>query len=375
VGYATLAYYIYQVWRERTPWRPALGRLALAGIWVIGLCAVQLLPSFQYTGLSTRADIPFDESATGFPLRDIVQLVLPGIVSLWQPLYVGIWPLVVALWAALTGRRRGRAFWIGLAVAALMLSFGQNLFGFDLAYLLAPGYALFRSQERHAFLFSFALSVLAAHGSDLLLSPLTRVERRSLGKLLRLVTGSLLVVFLLLLVVVVLSEAGLGDFTRRPFAERLGGLFLFLAATAGLLYGRWRRPRQRLAVGGLALALVVVDLFTVNRPVNYAPPREPFPYPPALAEALADELERLGRRLLCIAQARAREQKVEADMVVRQGPVRQTIEDFLQEVNASMLVLGVPRTGLGAQAFAPGELPQFAQEIRAATGVVVVVVE
>ena len=115
---------------------------------------------------------------------------------------------------------------------------------------------------------------------------------------------------------------------------------------------------------GVPLLFLFVADTNFTRPANQA-----------LAEALADELERLGRRLLCIAQARAREQKVEADMVVRQGPVRQTIEDFLQEVNASMLVLGVPRTGLGAQAFAPGELPQFAQEIRAATGVVVVVVE
>jgi len=289
VGYVTLAYYAYRAWQEHTPWRPALGRLALVGALVVGLCAVQLLPAFQYTRLSTRADIPFDESASGFPLRDIVQLILPGIVSLWQPLYVGIWPLVVALWVALAGRRRDRAFWIGLSVVTLLLSFGQHLFGFDLAYLSVPGYALFRSQERHAFLFSFALSVLAAYGSDLLLAPLTRVERRSLRGVTRLVAWSLPTVLLLLLLVVILSEAGLGDFSRRPFAERLASLLLFLAATAGLLYGRWRRPRQRQAIGGLALALVVVDLFTVNRPLNSATPREPFPYQPALAAALTDD--------------------------------------------------------------------------------------
>ncbi len=289
VGYATLAYYAYCAWRGRTPWRLALGRLALVGALVVGLCAVQLLPAFQYTRLSTRANIPFDESATGFPLRDIVQLVLPGIVSLWQPLYVGIWPLIIALWAALVSRSRDRIFWIGLGTIALLFSFGQNLFGFDLAYLLAPGYALFRSQERHAFLFSFALNVLAAHGSDLLLAPLTRMGRRSLQSLTRLVAGSLPVVFLLLLLVVILSEAGLGDFTRRPFTTRLSSLFLFLTATTGLLYVRWRRPRRRLVVGVLALALVVVDLFSVNRPVNYAPPCDPFPYQPALAEALADD--------------------------------------------------------------------------------------
>ncbi|MDY7040236.1 MAG: YfhO family protein [Chloroflexota bacterium] len=289
VGYATLAYYAYRVWRARTPWRSALGRLALVGALVVGLCAVQLLPTLQYTRHSTRADIPFDESATGFPLRDVVQLILPGVVSLWQPLYVGIWSLILALWATLAGRRSERAFWIGLGVVALILSFGKHAFGFDLAYLLVPGYALFRSQERHAFLVSFALSVLAAYGSDLLLAPLSRPERRSLRVVVRLVARSLPVIFVLLLLVVILSAAGLGDFTRHSIANRLSGLFLFLAATAILLYGRWRRPRRRLVVGGLALALVVVDLFTINRPVNFAMPREPFPYQPALAAAVADE--------------------------------------------------------------------------------------
>jgi hypothetical protein len=289
VGYVTLAHYAYRAWQERTPWRPALGRLVLAGALVVGLCAVQLLPTFQYTPLSTRAAISFDESASGFPLRDIVQLLVPGIVSLWQPLYVGVWPLIVALWVALSGLRRDRAFWIGLGVVALILSFGKHLFGFDLAYLLAPSYKLFRSQERHAFLFSFALSVLAAHGAGLLLAPLGRAPRRSLHNVSRLAAWSLPVVFLLLLLVVILSSAGVGDFTRHPFAERLGSLLLFLAATAILLCGRWRLPRQRLAIGGLALALVVVDLFTVNRPVNFSTPREPFPYQPALDPALADD--------------------------------------------------------------------------------------
>jgi RNase H-fold protein (predicted Holliday junction resolvase) len=64
-----------------------------------------------------------------------------------------------------------------------------------------------------------------------------------------------------------------------------------------------------------------------------------------------------------------------ADVVVRHGPARQTLEDFLREVNASALVLGVPHTDLGAQTFASGRAPQFVQEIRSTNGVEVVVVE
>jgi nucleotide-binding universal stress UspA family protein len=95
----------------------------------------------------------------------------------------------------------------------------------------------------------------------------------------------------------------------------------------------------------------------------------------ALAEALADELERLGRGLLCIAHSRAQEQGISAEMVVRHGAVRQAIQDFLREVKASTLILGAPGIGSEKKTFSPGEMPQFARQISANTGVEVVVVE
>lgn len=95
---------------------------------------------------------------------------------------------------------------------------------------------------------------------------------------------------------------------------------------------------------------------------------------PALAEVLADEMERLGRGLLYIARTRAEEQGIFAEIVVRYGAVRQAIEDFLREVQASTLVMGAPGTGSEKKTFSPGELPQFAQEINTTTGVEVIVV-
>jgi hypothetical protein len=43
-------------------------------------------------------------------------------------------------------------------------------------------------------------------------------------------------------------------------------------------------------------------------------------------------------------------------------------------MNASTLVLGAPGTGSEKKAFSPEELPQFAQEINANTGVEVILV-
>ena len=94
-----------------------------------------------------------------------------------------------------------------------------------------------------------------------------------------------------------------------------------------------------------------------------------------LADVLADELEQMGASLLCIAQARAREHGIEAEMVVRRGAVRPTLESFLREVDASTLVIGAPEHGVERPIFDSAGMDHFAEQIRAGLGVEVVVVE
>jgi nucleotide-binding universal stress UspA family protein len=98
-----------------------------------------------------------------------------------------------------------------------------------------------------------------------------------------------------------------------------------------------------------------------------------------LADLLADELEQLGGSLLCIAQARAHEHGVEADMVVRRGAVRPALESFLREVDAGTLVIGTPerseRNAERPPVFDPAGMDHFAAQIRAGLDVEVIVVE
>jgi nucleotide-binding universal stress UspA family protein len=108
--------------------------------------------------------------------------------------------------------------------------------------------------------------------------------------------------------------------------------------------------------------LCVVD------PTFAGPVKEP------LAAALKDELRRLGRSLLCIAQRRAREQGVVAQAVTRCGPVWQNIQEYLHQVNADTLVIGAPRTQSTSQAFDPGDVHRFAETVHQSTDVEVVVV-
>ena len=94
----------------------------------------------------------------------------------------------------------------------------------------------------------------------------------------------------------------------------------------------------------------------------------------ALETALVDELARLGRSILNIAQKRARDQGLEAKAVVRQGSVRESIEAYLKQVNASTLVIGSPETSSSPQEFTADELNHFGSSIQRATGVEVVIV-
>jgi len=93
-----------------------------------------------------------------------------------------------------------------------------------------------------------------------------------------------------------------------------------------------------------------------------------------LAAALNDELKRLGRSLLNIAEIRAQEQGVSARTVCVSGPVWESIEGFLQEVGASTLVIGSPRPAVARQASDPGDVIEFIETLRQTTSAEVVMV-
>jgi nucleotide-binding universal stress UspA family protein len=102
---------------------------------------------------------------------------------------------------------------------------------------------------------------------------------------------------------------------------------------------------------------------------SFAGPREP-----AMEAALAAEQRWLGRALLGIAQMRAREWGLEAQAIVRSGPVLQTIEDFLRQVTADTLVIGASKAKPKRAAFELSQVHQFADRVRQDTGVEVIVV-
>lgn len=88
------------------------------------------------------------------------------------------------------------------------------------------------------------------------------------------------------------------------------------------------------------------------------------------------EVHRMGEFILLMAQERAREADVEADVVCRHGPVLEVIEETLNEYKANTLVLGHARAHDATEAHFPlDELREFARCIEEDTGVHVVIAE
>ncbi len=93
-----------------------------------------------------------------------------------------------------------------------------------------------------------------------------------------------------------------------------------------------------------------------------------------LTAALDDELKRLGRSLLHIAETRAQEKGVPVQTVCMSGPVQDNIQAYLDQVNASTLVIGQSRPNVMHHALGMGDADDFAEALRRTTGVEVIVV-
>ena len=94
----------------------------------------------------------------------------------------------------------------------------------------------------------------------------------------------------------------------------------------------------------------------------------------ALSAAVVEEQQWLGRALVSVAQARAREQGVEAGAVVLSGAVLDSIEEFLCESDASTLVIGKAKIDSALSAFRHGTVRSYARHVEQNTSVEVVVV-
>jgi hypothetical protein len=181
-----IALLLYLIQRQPAPsmtLRSTLGRIVLFYGLTVGLSAAQLLPSLEFTRLSVRASADYAFASGGLPLADTWQMLLPGLTSLYTPLYVGVAGLGLALLALahaatspspavgraptdLTSNGRWFVAYFGLlALLSLLISYGRNGFLYRFFFDWLPGWDLFQGQERAAYLTAFGLSMLAGFGA------------------------------------------------------------------------------------------------------------------------------------------------------------------------------------------------------------------
>jgi hypothetical protein len=154
--------------------RVGLRRTTGEALLSLALSAPLLLPLLEFASYSTRAEMtPADVLVFSLPPVRVFGLLFPsfGSVAEWT-VYQGGMVLALAAVGILWGfadPAKGRAFsfrfWGGLALAALLFSFGQEI-PFLRLWARLPGANLLRVPPRAMFLFGMSLVALAAFGLD-----------------------------------------------------------------------------------------------------------------------------------------------------------------------------------------------------------------
>lgn len=273
LGYSAAAYLAARAalrWRggELSPGRAVLLVAAgLAGSVLLGflLAGVQFVPAYELFQLSTRKTISYADAANGFPLPDLVSLFRPT-AYFTRALFVG--PLFLALTLLAVGWARRRAltlFWATASLFALALSLGGNGPLYAVLYQLAPGFDIFRNQERAIVVTSLGVALLAAHGLELV------VTRRPAHLPRRGVAAALGVAAVAALALLVVRWAPPAEGARPALLVAMAGLAVLAATWAARLSPRLAAP--------LLISLAALSLVRLNWVGNFAPVEKVSIYP------------------------------------------------------------------------------------------------
>jgi hypothetical protein len=231
------------------------------------LGAPQLLPTLELTTQIQRLAAAQRGFATTFslPPEGLLTLLAPRVFGdaagtrywgrwfLWETCgYVGAATLVLVPMGG--GTHRQRRFWIGVALAAVLVALGRYAPFFAALETLVPGVSWFRGPARYLYVFTLALAALAAMGAQRL-----AVDDVAAPRAARRVAAAALVVALLLGVAASwLWLAGHGG-SWRELLERMNEARLAEGAYAiPVASARFRVGSHATAVAALSLAAVFV---------------------------------------------------------------------------------------------------------------------
>ncbi|MBN1953752.1 MAG: YfhO family protein [Anaerolineae bacterium] len=282
-------YLIGGEWREKRGWRILLrgvGRLACLLAVGGGLAAVQLLPTLEFLRLSTRQEATYAfASSYSWSPGNLLTLLVPNFFGepvrtgywgdgLYEELiyYSGILPLFLALVLGFRLRHRRAALLLVLAGVGLLLALGPFTILHRLAYNLVPPFRAARAPARAGFLFTFAVAALAGLSLTALRQRLEDVRptlRRWLrGPVPRLVVLLALLVILAGFLLYMLQRDSNPEVGRLWHVANSTALFLlFFLLMIGLLHAWQAGQLDARWAPVLAIALVLIDLWSFGRPL------------------------------------------------------------------------------------------------------------
>lgn len=296
------------IWRFRfSALRPIISLLVTLLV-TIGLTALLLLPAYQMSRYTPRAELPYAE-AVRYSLHpaQMIGLLIPNYFGRdpalhWGPWdrvetgYIGIITLLLAVIGAWLYAGRIKGFFVGLAIVSLLLAMGGYTLLHGWLYILIPGFNQLRAPARFILLLDFSLAALAAFGLNRLLHPPDDETRVRLQKLLNLMTwslGGLIIVAVPLsyFALLVTQDRNPAIFNRAIGAVSGVATFAIFTVAALIILHLINRHWLREDWAGAAVAgLVILDLFTLgaNVDVGHNNPVAGFEHPAALAFLATD---------------------------------------------------------------------------------------
>jgi hypothetical protein len=264
----------------------------------LGLTLFQALPFLEMVLHSTRIKGMGYQIASHWSLgpHELFSLFtpFPSIYGIYRPinftflqawlksLYMGIIPLLLAIFSLFYTRRRVVVFFWGLLLGFIILSFGAHMPWYPLLYRYLPLLYLIRYPVKFFCISTFGLSLLAGFGIDSLITAI-KEGRVSWIK-------SLILFNILYWIGWILGYVWSGDILKRivatyfqdPTAETIGGIaygycqymenVYFVASILSIaILSLWLSIRRRLRVGLLRIILmgcIIIDLFYFGMGLN-----------------------------------------------------------------------------------------------------------
>lgn len=214
------------------------GAVALCAV-AVGLSAVQIMPSLEFTAHSSRRAMTYSEAAgSSFPPENVATFLVPELLGdfvnaactgrafLWEAsAYMGILPLALALLALLYRRNYYTALFAIVGAASFIVALGGYTPALKFLFVHFPGFSVIRGNSKAFFITAYCLSFLAGIGCRLLKDELSPENKILRGRC------------ILLMVVLLLLAAVLAAAATAPSVRALCGKMFLHVRGAFLIEG------------------------------------------------------------------------------------------------------------------------------------------